>query len=119
VTDRMGALEWIVRWWRQAVPPPGERPHEDTMQEPTPSVPAEWLSLHTYLQHRYASTVVLTFGQMEMLLGRALPEAARTDRAWWTDAASRGSRCSDAWTAARRTATPNLPAQTVAFERRG
>ena len=32
--------------------------------------------------HRYASTVVLTFDQMESLLGFALPEAAHKERAW-------------------------------------
>lgn len=118
VTDRITALQWIMRWWRSAASASDDRPDVDTIQEPTPSVPAEWLSLYTYLQQRYASTVVLTFGQMEMLLGRALPEAARTDRNWWTDAAPPVSRCSQAWTAARRTATPNLLAQTVVFERR-
>jgi hypothetical protein len=54
---------------------------------------------------------------MEALLGFALPEAARMERDWWTDAALRASRHSDAWTVASRTATPNLSARTVTFER--
>lgn len=118
VTDRLGGLAGLARWWRKAAPVPDRLPDVDNTPEAAPSVPVEWLSLYTYLHDRYASTVVLTFGQMETLLGRALPDAARTDRTWWTDAAPRVSRYSNAWTATRRTATPNLLAQTVAFERR-
>ena len=72
---------------------------------------------YKYLEGRYADTVVLTFGQIEDLLGFALPAAARSDAAWWTDAADGASDCSDAWRLARRTAKPNLLAQHVVFER--
>ena len=82
-----------------------------------PLVPAEYLSLYTYLEHRYASIVVLTFEQMESLLGFALPAIARTDRNWWTGTAELTDRHTETWTVARRTATPNLPAGNVAFER--
>src|SRR2546426_70734 len=54
---------------------------------------------------------------MEALLGFALPQPACTEPEWWTGAALRTDRHSDAWTMARRTATPNLAAKTVAFER--
>jgi hypothetical protein len=87
------------------------------VQRPQPRVPVEYLALYTYLDHRYASTVVLTFEQIEALLGFALPDAARMDRDWWTAAALRMGWHSDAWTMAKRTATPNLAARTVAFER--
>ena len=75
--------------------------------------------LYEYLQRRYADTVVLTFGQIEDLLGFTLPDPARTDKEWWTisDMNVAEARCSDAWTLAGRTATPNLSAQTVVFER--
>ena len=75
--------------------------------------------LYEYLEKRYANTVVLTFGQVEDLLGFSLPDLARTDREWWTiaDIRTAEARCSDAWTLASRTARPNLMAQTVAFER--
>jgi hypothetical protein len=75
--------------------------------------------LHKYLYERYADTVVLTFRQIEDLLGFALPAAARTDSAWWTAPAADGAGpdCSDAWKRARRTAKPNLTAQHVVFER--
>jgi hypothetical protein len=81
---------------------------------------------HNYLEARYADTVVLTFRQIEDLLGFALPAPARTDPAWWTKNApaeigdSRCSdECSDAWTVAHRTAKANVAAQHVVFERVG
>lgn len=80
-------------------------------------MPPEYMSLYTYLEHRYASTVVLTFNQMEALLGFALPEPARTERDWWTGAPVSRDVHSNAWSVAGRTATPNLLARTVAFER--
>ncbi len=75
--------------------------------------------LHKYLEGRYADTVVLTFRQIEDLLGFGLPDLARTDPAWWTIAAGTGAdpRFSDAWTLAGRTARPNLLARNVVFER--
>ena len=75
--------------------------------------------LYNYLENRYANTVVLTFAQIEDLLGFVLPEQARLRPEWWTDAenAPAGANYSDSWILARRTATPNLVAQTVVFER--
>lgn len=113
---RMRVLEWLSKQWRTAAPVP-ELPSPVPVSPPKPRVPAEYLSLYTYLEHRYASNVVLTFEQMESLLGRALPESARTRRDWWTGEAEPTDRHADTWTAARRTAMPNLPARTVAFER--
>jgi hypothetical protein len=87
------------------------------LERTAPSVPAEYLSLYTYLEHRYASIVVLTFAQMEALLGFALPASACTEPDWWMAVAVQTNRYSAAWTEAGRTATPNLVARTVAFER--
>jgi hypothetical protein len=73
-----------------------------------------------YLEHRYADVVVLTFAQMEDLLGFALPSAARTDAAWWTDGAGEAAPSphhSEAWRLAHRSARPNLRAGNVLFER--
>jgi hypothetical protein len=80
----------------------------------------EYQSLYTYLENRYAQTVVLTFGQIEDLLGFPLPVRARTDREWWTTGATitTGDRYSDGWILAGRSATPNLLAQNVVFERK-
>ena len=113
----MTLLEWILTWRNRATRVSGPEPALFSTHPPIAPVPAEWLSLFTYLDRRYASTVVLTFAQVETLLGRALPEAARTEQGWWTDVPSRVGRWSTAWTAARRTATPNLLARTIAFER--
>lgn len=82
-------------------------------------VPREYLSLHTYLDNRFANTVVLTFAQIEDLLGFALPDLARLHKEWWAnaDADSAPSAQSRSWIQASRSATPNLLAQTVVFER--
>ena len=82
-----------------------------------PLVRDGYLPLYTYLEHRYASIVVLTFEQIESLLGFALPAAARQEPGWWTSAPGNGPRDGAAWTAAQRTATPNLLARHVTFER--
>ena len=86
------------------------------MEQSTPHVPDEYRALYTYLERRYASVVVLTFEQIDALLGFALPTPARTEREWWTDTVDSQPH-SAAWTAAGRTAAPNLGAGTVTFER--
>ena len=82
-----------------------------------PRVHDGYLPLYTYLEHRYASIVVLTFEQIESLLGFALPAAARQELGWWTSSAANGGPDGEAWTAAKRTAKPNLMARHVTFER--
>jgi hypothetical protein len=84
----------------------------------TAKIAGKAAGLHTYLANRYADMVVLTFSQLEDLLGFALPDSARTQQEWWTSTDRTTSSCSDAWILAGRTARPNLLARTVAFERR-
>ena len=62
---------------------------------------------------------MLTFAEIEDLLGFALPGQARLQPEWWTDAETdvAGNPHSDSWILARRTAVPNMLAHTVAFER--
>lgn len=76
-------------------------------------------AFYAYLEGRYADRVVLTFGQIEDLLGVALPDLARRDETWWTMPDETGSspRFSDAWILAHRTARPNFVASTVVFDR--
>ena len=108
----------VLGWWR-AASPAAERSRPVPAAEPRPTgVPAEYLSLHSYLDHRYATTVVLTFEQMEALLGFTLPRSARTEPEWWTTTSAVGA-CSHAaaWAGAGRTAVPNLLARIVTFER--
>jgi hypothetical protein len=76
-------------------------------------------ALHTYLNGRHADIVVLTFGEIEDLLGFTLPDVARVRVGWWTDDTADGGETpqSYAWVHAGRTAKPNLFARTVVFER--
>jgi hypothetical protein len=106
-TDRL-----VMTWTKRPVVTPPAKPRLF-------AVPAEYLSLHKYLDDRYANTVVLTFAEIEDLLGFALPERARVQPEWWAneDANSIPSAQSRSWTQACRTAKANLLAQTVAFER--
>ena len=87
--------------------------------EPRPVMSGKYRLLYKYLQDRYADTVVLTFWQIESLLGFALPDSARVNQQWWTNAevTAAGTNYSDSWILAGRVATPNLLAQTVVFER--
>ena len=79
----------------------------------------KYQALYQNLEHRYANTVVLTFAQIEDLIGSTLPDSARVRQEWWanTDATDTLQPHSRSWTLASRTATPNLQAQTVVFER--
>jgi hypothetical protein len=85
--------------------------------EPRPPVPAAYMPLFTYLDRRYATTVFLTFEQIEALLGFVPPSPAFADAAWWTDRPGANNRHTAAWTAAKRRAAPQLSARVVAFER--
>ncbi|MBW8867418.1 MAG: hypothetical protein JF610_08790 [Acidobacteria bacterium] len=91
----------------------------DPEPEPQPVVSGKYLLLYKYLHNRYADTVVLTFGQIESLIGFALPDQARLNQQWWTNAAATagGTNYADSCILARRVATPNLLAQTVVFAR--
>ena len=88
---------------------------------PTLGSGGSYAALQKYLTTRYADAVVLTFGQIEDLLGFARPDRAWVEPAWWATAApgAAASPQSQSWVLAKRTATPNLPAETVLFERIG
>ena len=110
-------LEWMKRRGSAA---PSQAKREVTATPRKASRTAgKYRWLYEYLEHRYAMSVVLTFGQIEDLLGFTLPDLARTDQEWWTttNLSTAEAQCSDAWTLASRTAKPNLLAQTVLFER--
>ena len=83
------------------------------------AVTEEYRSLHKYLRDRYADKVVLTFAQIEDMLGFVLPNAARLEQGWWAnpDADSTPSPQSQSWTRANRTATARLLPQVVVFDR--
>ena len=79
----------------------------------------EYQPLYKYLDNRYANVVVLTFSQIESLIGFSLPDPARLHAGWWThpDPDTPAPGYADAWILARRTAQPNVLARTVVFER--
>ena len=83
------------------------------------AVPSEYRPLHKYLDERFANTVVLTFSEIEDLLGIALPTPARLQPEWWAnpDSDHTPSAQSHSWIQASRTAKANLAAKIVAFER--
>jgi len=87
-------------------------------QEDVP--PAGWAykPLGDYLRRRFADRVVLTFAQIEDLLGFVLPDAARSSDGWWQDASATGSSPqATSWIGASRTATVNRVARSVIFDR--
>jgi hypothetical protein len=107
---------------RQRARRPQARPYVAEPERPAVvgrSFAGPYLGLYTYLDRRFADTVVLTFAQIEDLLGFALPAAARVDAEWWTNASRNvvASPHSDCWTLAQRTAVPNLSAAIVSFAR--
>lgn len=75
--------------------------------------------LHTFLAGRFADRLVLTFSQMEDLLGFSLPVEARQQLDWWAlpQGGATRSEQAECWASASRTATVNLQASTVLFER--
>jgi hypothetical protein len=107
----------MLNWMKRRRPT--TRLHREPEVEPQPVMSGKYLLLYKYLHDRYADTVVLTFGQIESLLGFALPDQARLNQQWWTnaEATAAGTNHSDSWVLASRVASPNLLAQTVAFER--
>jgi hypothetical protein len=119
VACALGGLTSVARamWQRRAATSADEYGIGVVLADRQPTIGGTYASLHAYLEHRFASTVVLTFEQVESLLGFALPQPASTERDWWTSGAPHRDRHSEAWTAAGRSAAPNLLARTVAFER--
>ena len=106
-------LGWLKRHGSAAYYP------RDAQMEPAKppgrAMSGKYVLLYKYLENRYANTVVLTFAEIEDLLGFALPDQASLNQGWWTDAAE--SNYSDSWILASRTAVPNLTARIVVFER--
>ena len=113
----------MLNWLKRRVVVQKARRQRDADPEPAERqgrvMSGKYLSLYNYLDKRYATTVVLSFGQIEDLLGFALPDLARLQREWWTNADPDAVRpsYSDSWLLANRTATPNLLAGNVVFER--
>lgn len=111
---------WLRRWLGRS--PAGRQAHalppvRSAIQSAGTPTAGTHEALYQYLERRFASSVVLTFAQIEDLLGFPLADSARVDRVWWSNDDLHDARLAKAWTRARRTATVNLGAQTVLFER--
>ena len=110
-------LDWMKR--RASTAYHQREAHAETPKPQGRVMSGKYLLLYKYLENRYANSVVLTFAEIEDLLGFVLPDQARLDQGWWTDAATNVARpnYSDSWILASRTAKPNMLAQTVVFDR--
>jgi hypothetical protein len=114
----MAWSERFLEWVRGLVPRPKAPLAPDAPSPAHHRLSGDYGALYTYLENRYAISVVLTFEQIESLLGFALPPMAHSDAAWWTTPSHPpDARHQNAWKLADRTAAPNLLARTVAFER--
>ena len=78
-------LEWLWKRGSSALRRP--KTFGDMGTLPSCAMSGPYLLLYTYLDRRYADTLVLTFAQIEDILGFALPDAARLRREWWTQTA--------------------------------
>jgi hypothetical protein len=108
----------MLAWLRRIVSgTPDAHEHAERERPQGLGMSKEYVSLHKYLDGRYADVVVLTFAEIEDLLGFTLPQSARRDRGWWGNESLGNAEHSNAWLLARRTATPNLASQRVVFER--
>jgi hypothetical protein len=106
------------RWWKNGGRTAMTR--SVTPDEPVREIhgnPGEYQLLYKYLRDRYANRVVLTFGEIEDIVGFSLPESARLQPEWWVGAVAPRSAQSDSWTMASRTAVANLSAKNVVFDR--
>jgi hypothetical protein len=112
-------LQWLESMKRRVSreDPPATRP--EPVKKPGRAMTGKYLLLHKYLNDRFANTVVLTFSEIEDLLGFTLPDPARLQQEWWTGDATtvRPSSQADSWILASRSAKANMQAQTVEFER--
>ena len=110
-------FNWI--WRRRAVAADVDTPVVRAQKPSMRAMTGKYKLLYEYLEHRYADTVVLTFAQIEDVVGFALPDQARREPAWWThvDGPEAGPSYADAWRLASRTALPNLVAEIVTFDR--
>jgi hypothetical protein len=110
----------LLRWWTRRL-----IARSSPVEAPAPvrrvrAYHGEYLALHVYLRDRFAESVILTFSQVEDLLGFALPAAARVEPEWWREPADgvAATTQAEAWQLASRSAVVNMAASCILFERR-
>jgi hypothetical protein len=95
-------------WLKKAGPARGGEPEpRRELLRPVRHPAGQYEPVCRYVENRYADTVVLTFAEVEDLLGFSLPDLARVQLEWWASSLAVTSR----------TVTPNLAAEIVSFER--
>ncbi len=115
-------LLWVSGWYqrgRAGLLHRFEKPGRFAERPPAKGDVAEYRPLYIYLRDRYATRVVMSFAEIEALLGNPLPATARDDHRWWDTAVAPmpQSAQSLAWTLAGRTAEVNVVAEGVVFDR--
>jgi hypothetical protein len=110
-------MSWL--WNRPAVSVSAPSSAAPSPAAEAPRDAGQYHPLYVYLRDRYADRVVLSFADIEALLGFSLPEPARQARDWWAepDRAARASAQSGAWTLASRSAKVDVGARHVVFDR--
>jgi hypothetical protein len=109
VCSRLGAHCYQMFDWLKKSGPGRSVESEARREPPRAGRPAggRYEAVCRYVENRYADTVVLTFAEVEDLLGFTLPDMARVQLDWWASSLA----------VASRTVTPNLAAEIVSFER--
>ncbi len=111
ITRLKGRLMEIIRGGSTEGPTRVDRPQQIDPLQPGPA----YRPLFEYLQSQTVDEIQLTFGEIEGILGRPLPPAARTYNAWW---GNDGRGQAKAWMGAnRRTKLPRIKEERVAFVR--
>ena len=81
--------DWIEGWMRPATPHREPEAGVRVVPRQQRRIAGAYQALHGYLDRRYADTAVLTFEQIESLIGFALPDRARTHDDWWAGGGNR------------------------------
>ena len=112
-------LKWLTATSRGSAVAPATSTVSVPVASPRTVIAAEYRPLSKYLDERFADALVLTFAQIEDVLGRQLPDSAKHQSGWWADVDALGTPTgqSKSWRQAGRTATVNLRAGIVRFER--
>jgi hypothetical protein len=114
----MSVIGWLERRGLLAPRPAAAPVVVSQASPPARAMSGKYRLLYKYLQERYADRIVMTFSEVEDVLGFTLPDEAHRDEAWWLPVSGTGtSNHADAWIFASRFATPNVPARIVVFER--
>lgn len=78
---------------------------------------SKYYPLFEHLQHCHQAAVMLTFAEIETLMGCSLPESARRKRNWWSNRDSPSALQAIAWiSAGYQVESVNLTQQIVTFK---